>query len=361
MPKCYRRPGPDPGTELDSKLLATASTHNGPEVLHNNYVVNFPELQRAGVMCSLTKCWNAYPQKSEYTSSEQLKGADGQIYSVLTYANLIGHWYSKSILAQYHITTIPTTIAQMTADIKKVVAGGKFQCLAESGSPNVEGAWLLMPLLLDNGVNYCTLSSNRSKVTTAFTEVSQWGKDKIIPSATATWTQSDSWQEFVPGKFASGILGKWNLQSAKTQAKFPYGTAVLPSNHAATKSYVLPGREGLAVGAFSKHPSAAWKYLETPWLSKQGNITDFTASGQMPMRKDVAGSALIERNKLIQPLITAVSDSATGPNNPQTAAMQTGMRQVVRGVISGQLTPAVATTQVIANVDRARKAGGGGC
>jgi multiple sugar transport system substrate-binding protein len=348
-----------PGTQLDPKLLATASTHNGPDVLLNNVVVDFPELQRAGVMYNLTKFWNAYPDKAQYPASGIWRTANGQIYTVMSYTNLVGFWYNKSVLGQYNITSPPATIAQMDADMKKVVAGGKYQGLAESGAPSVEGAWLFMPLLLDQGINYCNLSG--PKVTAAFAQVQSWAKNKLIPNATSTWTQNDSWQEFVTGKFAFGLVGNWNLVTAKSQAKFTYGTGEFPANDPSGKTTVFPGGEGLAIGAFTQYPGVAWKYLETSWLSKQANILDFTNTGSIPLRKDVATTSILKDDALVQPFITAASDSAKWPDNPQTAAMQTAVGQAVSGVISGQLTPAAAAAQAEAGVANARKAGGGGC
>jgi multiple sugar transport system substrate-binding protein len=345
-----------PGAELDSKLLATASTHNGPDVLLNNVVVDYPELQSAGVMLNLTKYWNAYADKSQYPQAGIWK-TKGQIYTVMSYTNLIGLWYNKAILSQYHIATPPVTMTQFIKDLKTVVAGGKYQGLAESGSPNVEGAWLFMPLLLDEGVNYCNYTG--PKVTAAFSEVGQWAKEKLIPTATATWTQNDSWQEFVTGKFAFGIIGNWNLASATTQAKFPYGTGRFPTVD--NKSIVFPGGEGLAIGAYTKYPGVAWQYLETSWLSKAANVADFTASGQIPLRTDVADTPSVTNDKLVQPFVKAAENVGAWPNNPHTAAMQTAVGKAISGVISGQLTPAQAAAQSEAAVASARKAGGGSC
>jgi multiple sugar transport system substrate-binding protein len=348
-----------PGTQLDPKLLATASTHNGPDVLLNNVVVDFPELQRAGVMYNLTKFWDSYPDRSQYPASGVWRASNGQIYTVMSYTNLVGMWYNKSILSQYGITTPPATVAQLDSDMRKVVAGGKYQGLAESGAPSVEGAWLFMPLLLDQGINYCNFGG--PKVTTAFTQVQSWAKAKLIPNATSTWTQNDSWQEFVTGKFAFGLLGNWNLATAKNQAKFSYGTALFPANDSDGKSYVFPGGEGLAIGAFTRYPGVAWKYLETSWLSKQANVTDFSNTGSIPLRQDVAATPSVRDDTLVQPFIRAAGDSAKWPDNPQTAAMQTAVGQAVSGVISGQLTPAAAAAQAEAGIAKARKAGGGGC
>lgn len=154
-----------PGNQLDPKLLATASTHNGPDVLLNNVVVDFPELQAAGVMYDLNKAWNAYPAKGLFPRAGIWKGPNGHVYTVMSYTNLIGLYYNKTILNEYNLSP-PKDMGQFQSELKTVVAAGKYQGLAESGAPSVEGAWLFMPLLLNQGINYCNFSG--PKVTQAF-------------------------------------------------------------------------------------------------------------------------------------------------------------------------------------------------
>lgn len=347
-----------PGDELDTKLLGTATTHSGPDVLLNNVIVDFPELQRAGVMYNLTKFWDAYPHKTQYPESAVWKAPSGQIYTVMSYTNLIGLWYNKSILNKYHLT-VPKTISQFESDMKTVVAGGEYGGLAEAGAPTIDGMWLFMPLLLSDNVGLCNLHG--PKVTAAFTEVSDWVKEKLIPSSTAIWTQNDSWQEFSTGKFAFGILGNWNLGAAKSDLQFPYGTARFPANDSTGKSVVYPGGEGLAIGAYTKYPTVAWQYLETSWLSKAGNLANFVSSGQLPLRRDVSTTPQVESDTLAQPFVQAADNSATWTANPQIAAMQTGVGQAVSGDIAGQLSPSAAAAQAEAAVATAIKAGGGKC
>ena len=347
-----------PGAELDTKLLGTATTHSGPDVLLNNVIVDFPELQRAGVMYNLTKFWDSYPDQSQYPSSAVWRAPDGQIYTVMSYSNLIGLWFNKSILDQYHLS-VPKTISQFEADMKTVVAGGKYGGLAEAGAPDIDGMWLFMPLLLSEGIGLCNLSG--PKVTAAFTEVHNWASEGLIPSATSIWTQNDSWQEFSTGKFAFGILGNWNITAAKSELAFPYGTARFPANDSTGKSVVYPGGEGLAIGAYTKYPAVAWQYLETAWLSKPANIADFVSSGQLPLRKDVASTPQVEDATMAQPFVQAADNSATWTSNPQIAAMQTGVGEAVSADIAGQMSPAAAAAKAEAAVATAIKAGGGRC
>lgn len=105
----------------------------------------------------------------------------------------------------------------------------------------------------------------------------------------------------------------------------------------------------------------AWQYLQTAWLSKQGSVTDFTTSGLIPVRSDVAATPEVRDDTLVTPFVQAAANVGTWPNNPKTAQMQTAVGQAISGVISGQLSATDAAKKAEAGVSSARKAGGGGC
>jgi multiple sugar transport system substrate-binding protein len=348
------------GTEQDQKLLASTATHTGPDLFINNIVVDYPTLVAGKVMKNLTPYWNSYADKSQFPPSAVWK-TKGKIYNLMSYTNLVGLYYNKTILSQYGITKPPTTLNQLQADMAKVKAGGKYQALAESGAPTVEGAWLFAPQLLGQGVNYCNIgsSSTQSKVTAAFNRVALWAKDGYTPQATATWSQNDSWAQFSTGKYAFGLLGNWELGNAKS-ASFKYGTAQFPAPTSG-KSVVYPGGEGFGIGADSKHPALAWKFLESEILSKQGGQSVYAAAGSIPVRADLASIPAIKSNPLVQPFVAAAQTSAAWPNNTNTANMQTALGTAVSSVLSGQSTAAQGKASAIKTINAAKKTGGGSC
>jgi multiple sugar transport system substrate-binding protein len=348
------------GTQQDQKLLAATATHTGPDLFINNIVVDYPTLVAGKVMKNLTPYWNAYADKSQFPSSAVWK-TDGKVYNLMSYTNLVGLYYNKTILSQYGITKAPTTLNQLQSDMAKVKAGGKYQALAESGAPTVEGAWLFAPQLLGQGIGYCNIgsSSTSAKVTAAFNRVALWAKDGYTPQATATWTQNDSWAQFSTGKYAFGLLGNWELGNAKS-VSFSYGTAQFPAPTGGT-SIVYPGGEGFGIGADSKHPSLAWKFLESAILSKQGGQSVYNEAGSIPVRADLADIPAIKNNPLVQPFVAAAHTSAAWPNNKNTANMQTALGTAVSSVISGQSTAAQGKQSAIKTIEAAEKAGGGTC
>lgn len=345
------------GSQHDQKLLASVATGSTPDLFINNIVVDFPTLVAGGVMLDLTKYWDALPDKSKFPDNAAWQ-SDGKVYNLMSYTNLLGLYYNKDILDQYGITP-PTTLDEMTADMKKIAAGGKYQGVALSGAPTVEGAWLFAPQFLGQGVDYCNLADNSGKVQTAFSRVAEWKKDGLLPGAAATWDQNASWQQFMTGKYAFGLNGNWQLGNVKT-ASFKYGTTQFPAP-VDGKSMVFPGGEGFAIGAKSKNPDLAWKFLEQMVMSEQGGESVFKLAGSIPLNADAAASPAVKEDQFVQPFVTAAQGTANWPKNPQTSAMQKALGVAVSSVISGQSSAADATTSAIKNIDDARQKGGGGC
>lgn len=344
------------GSQQDQKLLASVATGTTPDLFINNIVVDNPTLVSGGVMKDLTPYWDKFADKDQYPAGAVWK-TDGKVYNLMSYTNLLGMFYNKDILDASGITTPPTTLSELQADLATIKAGGKYQGLAESGAPTVEGAWLFAPQLLGLGVNYCNFTG--SKVDDAFSRVAGWAKDGYIPLATATWDQNAAWQQFMTGKYAFGLNGNWQLGNVK-QAPFTYGTTQFPASDGG-KSQVYPGGEGFAIGSKSKNPDLAWKFLEQMVLSKQGNQSVYEKAGSIPVRKDVADIPAIKNDQFVQPFVTAAHDTASWPNNKNTADMQTSLGKAVSAVISGQKTAAQGAQSAEDAISAGIKKGGGGC
>lgn len=344
-----------PGTQMDPKLLAGAASRSGPDVVLNNVVVDFPELTSAGVLYPLTKFWDAYAGRSQYPSAGVWTAADGKIYNVMSYSNLLGLYYNKTILDQYHLTP-PTTIAQLESDMRVVTKAGKYTALAASADPQPDGAWTWFPILLENGTNYCDLTAGNA--TPMFQTIAGWTKAGYLPKAAATWSQSDSWTAFMSGKYAFGINGNWNLGAA-AQAAFSWGTAQYPAGP--DGSHVFPGGEGLGIGAFSKYPQLDWDYLESAWLSQQGSIVDFTDSGQIPTRADVASAPTVSKNVQAAPFIAATKTVSAWPRSSKTAQMQVTVATELSDVVSGQSSASAAAIATATQITADIKSGSGGC
>jgi multiple sugar transport system substrate-binding protein len=343
-----------PGPELDTKLLAAAATHSGPDVFFNNVVVDFPELSAAGAFYNLTKFWDSYADKSQFPSAAIWKGANGQIQNVMSYSNLLGLFYNKTILDQYHLTP-PATVAQLESDMQVITKAGKYTALAASADPEPDGAWTWFPLLLEQGTNYCNLTP--ANATQMFQTVANWTKAGYLPKEAATWQQTDSWTQFMTGKYGFLIDGNWNLGAAKA-ATFSWGTTQYPAG--ADGSHVFPGGEAMGISAFTKYPQVAWEYLQT-WLTTQGSVQDFQDSGQIPTRADAATTPAVKNDTSAAPFVAAIKTVSAWPRSSKTAQMQTTVGTELSDVVSGQASAASAAAATATAIQSDIKAGGGVC
>jgi multiple sugar transport system substrate-binding protein len=326
------------GDQQDQKLLASVATGDTPDLFINNIVVDFPTLVAGGVTADLTEYWDGFADKDQFAESAAWS-SDDKVYNLLPFTNLIGLYYNQDILTEV------------------VKADGRYDGIALSGAPTVEGAWLFAPELLGLGIDYCSFEG--PEVDAAFERAETWAKAGYTPQATATWDQNDSWQQFATGQYAFGINGNWQLGNAE-EAGFEWGTAQYPAPTGGT-SVVYPGGEGFGIGANSDKKDLAWKFLEEAVLTPEAGEAIFATAGSIPVRADVAELPAIKDNVAVQPFVAAAQTSGSWPKNENTANIQKALGEAVSSVISGQSSAADASAAAVADIKAALEDGGGGC
>ncbi|TNM67339.1 sugar ABC transporter substrate-binding protein [Streptomyces sp. NP160] len=346
------------GDQQDQRLLASVATKTTPDLFINNIVVDFPTLVAGGVTADLTPYWEKYADAGQWPEQAAWKN-DGKVYNLLPFTNLLGMYYNKDVLAESGITEPPKTLDELQEDLATVKAGGKYEGLALSGAPTVEGAWLFAPQLLGEQVDYCTWADSGPKVSAAFDRLGSWTSAGYIPQAAATWDQNDSWQQFVTGRYAFAFNGNWQLGNGG-DAAFQWGTAQYPAPTGGS-SVVYPGGEGFGIGETSKNKDLAWKFLQEAILSPEAGEQIFTTAGSIPVRSDAAQSSAIQDDANALPFATAAQSTGQWPNNPETATAQTALGTAVSSVISGQATPADAAASATDGIAKALAEGGGTC
>ncbi|WP_187368364.1 ABC transporter substrate-binding protein [Ruania zhangjianzhongii] len=343
-----------PGDQVVQRLLSTATTQEGPDVVFDNVVVDFPTLAGSGVLYDMSSYWNEYEDADQFPENATWE-YEGGVYNVMSYTNLLGLYYNADALDEIGIEP-PTTIEEFDAALQAVLEDGRYTPLALSGAPDVGSAWVTFAQLLGEGVDYCNISTEA--VESVFSRVESWAESGIIPQDAATWDQTDSWQPFMTGDYAFAINGNWQLGSLE-DASFEVGTTRYPAGSAG--SHVFPGGEGIAIGEFASDPDLAWDYIETAFLSAEGSEINYEHSGQIPMRTDVADGLELGAEDLLTPFVEAATETGTWPANEETGEMQLQFGQATSSVISGQASSADAAASAVSGIEEARESGGGGC
>lgn len=339
-----------PFDQLASRLLAGVSTQDGPDIVFDNVVVDFPALASSGALLDLSSYWSNYEDAGQFPDSAVWE-QDGGIYNLMSYTNLLAMFVNEDVLAEHGLEP-PTNLDEFEDAMATIADGGTATPLAMSGVASPEGAWMFMPMLLGQGIDYCNFEGD--EVTAAFERLGTWADNRWIPKETATWDQADAWQAFMSGDYAFGWNGNWNLGDVDN-ADFQVSTVQHPGGK------VFPGGEGIGIGSFSDDPDLAWEYLKTAWLSQEAGLINFSNSGQIPTRGDLSDAPEVQENTLVQPFVTAAGETGEWPQNENSAAMQNAVGRAVSDVISGGADPATAAQKAIDAVAAEIEDGGGSC
>ncbi|MFP3421962.1 extracellular solute-binding protein, partial [Bacillus sp. SIMBA_161] len=116
--------------------------------------------------------------------------------------------------------------------------------------------------------------------------------------------QNVPFSEFMNGKTLFAENGNWQLSTLDSDATFDYGVSPLPLGD---QGRVYLGGEAEGVGAFSKHPDLAWQYLESTFLSEDGQLKALDLVGSLPTRLDAASSEAISGDPHLSAYSAAIS------------------------------------------------------
>lgn len=344
------------GDQQAQRLLASVSTGTTPDLFINNIVVDYLTLVSGDVFADITDEWDGFEDKDVFGETAAWE-TDGKVYNLLPFTNLIGLFYNEDVLDAVGIDEIPTTLDELTEALEAVESHGEYSGIALSGAPTVEGAWIFAPQLLGLDIGYCNFSG--PEVDEAFERIENWSRAGYLPQATATWDQTDAWQQFATGEYAFGINGNWNLGNA-ADTDFAWGTAPYPAPDGG-QSIVYPGGEGFGIGSTSEHKELAWEFLEQAVLSQDAGESIYDLAGSIPVRTDMAEILDLDANPEVQPFVAAAQSAANWPENENTANLQTRLGEAVSSVYSGQSSAAEASENARTTIEEAIRDGGGTC
>lgn len=335
-----------PYDQMNSKLISAVGAKAGPDVVVFNGA-DAGTLALGGAIAPIDDKWKAYADKDKFPDSVVHK-VEGKTYAVQGYVNLLGLWYNKDILDKVGVKP-PTTMDELNADLKKVVAAG-YGGITLSGLPQSQGEWQAYPWLTSYGFNYDKPSV--ATLTKAFDTIKSWTDSGALSRQAVTWDQTVPFQTWAAGNVAFAENGNWQIGTAKSTAKFNYGVVPLPVGD---QGKVYLGGEGEAIGSFSKNPALAWKYLEETYLSAAGQKIALKDVGSIPSRSDAAGDKLVTSD----PLLAAFAESIKkhGANYPappvpakSVADVELATGQAWSAVIGGSASPADAANKLVSQL-----------
>jgi ABC-type sugar transport system, periplasmic component len=337
-----------PFEQMTPNLLAAAAAGRGPDVVIYQWG-DILKLVEAKALSSMQPFFSTWPDADQFPDSvvHRVSGIEydpnGETYTIQPYVNAIGLYYNQDILDKVGIEP-PKTIDELEAALEAVTRAG-FKGLVLDWRPGVGGWWGGMPWMWAHGVDLTMSPDKRGTIEQVLSRVRSWVQKGYVPADVVTFDQQTAMVQWLTGKFAFTVNGNWELTRVKDEATFDWGVVSMPSGPEDSSVYL--GGEGLAIGAFSKDPDLAWKYLATTWLSREGQLSLVDTVGSIPVRADVADDPKIEQ---AQGLSAFLEQVPTGHRLPITQAeneAQTLFGDTWSAVVSGQLSPAKAADRLV--------------
>lgn len=332
-----------PYDQMNSKVVSAAGSKTGPDVV----VFNGAEaatLALGGGLAPLDEYLDEYADLDQLPDSV-IHTIDGTRYAVQGYVNLLGLWYNVDILAEIGVEP-PTTLDELEAAMAKAKEAG-YQGITLSGLPNSQGEWQAYPWLTAAGFDYENL--DEAALADGLARVRGWVEQGWLTQEAVTWDQTVPFQTFAAGGVAFAANGNWQMGTAASDADFEYGVVPLPLGDDAG---VYLGGEGQGIGAFSKNPDLAWKYLTETYLSVEGQVAAAELVGSIPSRADAAQEDVVTTNELLEPFATTITrygaNYPAGNIPPEAVAdVQLTVGQAWSAVLGGQQTPEQAATSAV--------------
>ncbi len=158
--------------------------------------------------------------------------------------------------------------------------------------------------VLDQAGTKATINSPESVAALAYLKK----LEAFAPPGTAGRSEADGVASFTSGQSAMVLAGSWQQDTFKTEAKFDWGVAMVPSPAGNTFHGTLGGWN-LAIYAASKNQDAAWKYVE--WLTHKD--VQKTVNSLIPARTDAGKEFIDELRQAPQIIFDTVNNGYPRP------------------------------------------------
>lgn len=337
-----------PYDQMNSKLVSAAGSQTGPDIA----VFNGAEastLALGGALAPIDGYLDAYEDIDQLPESV-IHTIDGTRYAVQGYVNLLGLWYNAEILDEIGVEP-PTTLDELEDAMAKAKDAG-YAGITLSGLPNSQGEWQGYPWITAEGFDYENLDADA--MAAGLGRVRGWVENGWLSQEAVNWDQTVPFQTFAAGGVAFAENGNWQMGTAEADADFEYGVVPLPLG---SDAGVYLGGEGQGIGAFSKNPDLAWKYLTETYLSVEGQVLAADLVGSIPSRADAAQDDVVTGNALLEPF--ALTIQKYGANYPASnipaasvADVQLTVGQAWSAALGGQSTPEKAAQDAVGELEK---------
>lgn len=316
----------------DDKIVAAIRGGNAPDVTQSFTADN------AGSFCSTGAWIDLAPyMKKDHISASMFPSAaayytqfKGTRCALPMLADDYGLYYNKTLFAKAHIAHPPRTIAELTADAKKLTQRGKNGAITVMGFNPFMGwyenaAAHFAPMWgarWSNAAGKSTLATPqwRSLLTWQKQLLDWYGYDNVVRFNTSAGDEFSASNAFERGKVAMILDGEWRVAFiASEHPELKYGTAPLPTASPSLYGSGYTTGNIMGIPKNARHKDEAWQLIKYLATDERAETTMSNGLRNVPTVKAAITSKLIKPDKNFQTFLKIYANPKT-TTTPITAA-----------------------------------------
>jgi ABC-type glycerol-3-phosphate transport system substrate-binding protein len=337
----------------------TSSTANVQDTLTQELAAGTqPDMLGGQAVPAEAKVMATFPKASWVSSTPmaqatQIDGRQWMVAASIQAQSLV--FYNKTAFEKAGITQVPTTVSQLTADLKAIKAVGGYVPMDTAGQwvTSAQFQELASGAVMQDDPNWYS-QRNTGKVSFAKSDYStymnvykSWITDGLVPSDANGVNYNDSITAFTSGKAATYPMGNWMVPSIDSAKKnFQVGVFSAPGFNGKLVPQVGNPADDYAVLKSSQHQTQAFALAKFLVTNKAAVTAQLAAEGNFRAGYSYKASALSEDvSKIVNAAPGAVvSGDGFGANTAPTgysAELSTLMQGMYLGDSASKVIKAI--------------------
>ncbi|RZT28082.1 carbohydrate ABC transporter substrate-binding protein (CUT1 family) [Kribbella sp. VKM Ac-2569] len=325
------------GKSSEEVIGAAITAGNAPCLIFNTSPASVSQFQKQGGLVPLDA---SYIEERSGDIAQQYKSADGKYYQLPWKSNPVMIFYNKKIFAKAGITDPSLkTYDEFLAASRKVVASkaAKFAIYPAPSNEFYQSWFDFYPLYAaESGGKQLVADGKATFASDEGKKVAQFWRTMYADKLASP--EKYTGDAFVDGTAAMAVVGPWAIATYK--GKVDWGVVPVPtsSGKSADEIHTFSDAKNVAMYSACKNRGTAWDVLKFA-TSKEQDGKFLAATGQMPLRKDVASTYAdyFAKNPDYKTFADQASRTVEVPNVPNSITIwQTFRDAYSKSVIFGQ-------------------------
>ncbi|WP_410790731.1 extracellular solute-binding protein [Kribbella sp. C-35] len=341
------------GKSSEEVIGAAITAGNAPCLIFNTSPASVSQFQKQGGLVPLDA---SYIEERSGDIAQQYKSADGKYYQLPWKSNPVMIFYNKKIFAKAGITDPSLkTYDEFLAASRKVVASkaAKFAIYPAPSNEFYQSWFDFYPLYAaESGGKQLVADGKATFASDEGKKVAQFWRTMYADKLASP--EKYTGDAFVDGTAAMAVVGPWAIATYK--GKVDWGVVPVPtsSGKPANEIHTFSDAKNVAMYSACKNRGTASDVLKFA-TSKEQDGKFLAATGQMPLRKDVASTYAdyFAKNPEYKTFADQASRTVEVPNVPNSISIwQTFRDAYSKSVIFGQEDTGTALDGAAQKVDQ---------